>query len=99
MSLVNLEAINMIPQMMEKIDFLNMEIMKIKNHLEPKYDLTKRSGVMKFLKISDSTVSRYIESGIFIEGYHFYKEIKGKKSIITFVSGAIEEFKNTRKKK
>ena len=33
MSLVNLEAINMIPQMMEKIDFLNMEIMKIKNRI------------------------------------------------------------------
>lgn len=99
MSLVNIEAINLIPQMMEKIESLNLELVKIKNHLEPKYDLTKRSGIMKFLKISDSTVSRYIESGIFIEGYHFYKEIKGKKSIITFVSGAIEEFKNTRKKK
>lgn len=98
MSLVNLEAINMIPQMMEKIDFLNMEIMKIKNHLEPQYDLTKRAGVTKYLDVSNSTIERYIRKGIFKRGYHYNKELKGRKSIITFVSGAIEEFKKEKSK-
>ena len=76
MSLVNLEAINMIPQMMEKIDFLNMEIMKIKNHLEPQYDLTKRAGVIKYLDVSNSTIERYIRKGIFKRGYHYNKYIR-----------------------
>ena len=98
MSLVNLEAINMIPQMMEKIDFLNMEIMKIKNHLEPQYDLTKRAGVIKYLDVSNSTIERYIRKGIFIFFYHYNKELKGRKSIITFISGAIEEFKKEKSK-
>ncbi len=98
MSLVNLEAINMIPQMMEKIESLNLELMKIKNHLEPKYDLTKRAGVMSYLNISNSSIERYIREGIFIRGYHYHRELKQSKPIIRFVSGAIEEFKKEKSK-
>ena len=98
MSLINIEAINMIPQIMEKIESLNLQLTKINNHLEPKYDLTKRAGVMNYLNISNSTIERYIKEGIFIKGYHYHREIKQSKPIIRFVSGAIEEFKKEKTK-
>lgn len=41
---------------MEKIESLNLQLTKINNHLEPKYDLTKRAGVMNYLNISNSTI-------------------------------------------
>ena len=53
---------------------------------------------MKYLDISNSTVSKYIKEGTFKQGYHYHREIKGSKSIIIFVSGAIEEFKKEKTK-
>lgn len=98
MNLVNIESINLIPQMLEKLEQLNNQILELKQQLKPKYDLTKRSNVLKYLEISESTLSKYIREGILIQGYHFHRHIKNNKSIILYVSGAIEEFKKERNK-
>lgn len=93
MNSVNFNSINLIPEMVEQLKSLNREIELIKNHLEPKYNLTKRSGVLRYLDISESTLSKYIKEGILKQGYHYHRQIKNNKSIIIYVSGAIEEFK------
>ena len=43
-------------------------------------------------------ISLYLKNGTFREGYHFFKELKGSQSKITFVSGAIEEFKKSKER-
>ena len=61
--------------------------------------MTKQSGVLKYLEISESTLSKYRAIGELREGYHFHRELKGSKTIITYVSGAIEEYKREKPKK
>lgn len=98
MNLVDLNSINLIPQILKKIELVSFELSELKQQIRPEYDLSKRAGVMKYLDISNSTVSKYIKEGTFKQGYHYHREIKGSKSIIIFVSGAIEEFKKEKTK-
>ncbi|WP_418186583.1 hypothetical protein [Aliarcobacter lanthieri] len=98
MSLVDISTINLIPKVLEEMQNLKQDIQELKQQLQPEYNLSKRNGVLKYLNISDSTISKYIKEGTFKEGYHYYREIKGRKSIITYVSGAIEEFKKEKNK-
>ncbi|RBQ27606.1 hypothetical protein [Arcobacter sp. CECT 9188] len=95
---VDFASLGLIPKIFKKMESMENEILDLKQQLQPKYDLTKRAGVKAFLNISDSTISKYTKEGIFREGYHYYREIKGTKTIIIFVSGAIEEFKKSREK-
>lgn len=97
---VDLGVLALIPQIAKDIEALKKEHEKLKQYMAPPvYDLTKRSGVMEYLNISSSTIARYLSEGVLIEGYHFYRDIKGGKTKITFVSGAIEEFKKSKDKK
>ncbi|WP_418180781.1 hypothetical protein ACNSOL_01545 [Aliarcobacter lanthieri] len=98
MSAVDFSVLELIPEIMQKMEKMQTEISELKQQLNPKYNLTKRSGVMKYLDISDSTINKYIKDGIFKQGYHYHREIKNNKSIIIYVSGAIEEFKKERAK-
>lgn len=98
MSAVDFEVLKLIPEMLKEMQELKDEVIELRQHIKPKYDLTKRAGVMKYLNISDSTITKYLKEGTFREGYHFYRELKQSKSTITFVSGAIEEFKKEKEK-
>ena len=92
-------VLSLIPKIAESIEQLKKENEILRNHIEPqKYNLSKRADVRKFLGISDSTIAKYMREQIFKEGYHFFREIKGSKSIIIFVSGAIEEFKKSKER-
>ncbi|RBQ31405.1 hypothetical protein CRU92_06415 [Arcobacter sp. FW59] len=93
MSAVDFEVLKLIPKMLEKMESMQSELVELKQQLNPKYDLTKQSGVLKYLEISESTLAKYRKNGTFREGYHYHRELKQSKSIITYVSGAIEEFK------
>ena len=99
MSTVDFEVLKLIPKMMEEMQCLKQEVTELKQHIKPKYDLTKQSGVLKYLEISESTLSKYRATGALREGYHFHRELKGSKTIITYVSGAIEEYKREKPKK
>ena len=70
MSAVDFEVLKLIPKMMEEMQDLKKEVTELKQHIKPKYDLTKRDGVIKYLNVSNSTITRYISEGIFKEGYH-----------------------------
>ena len=98
MSAVDFEVLKLIPKMMEEMQYLKQEVTELKQHIKPKYDLTKRDGVIKYLNVSNSTITRYISEGIFKEGYHYHRELKNNTSKIIFVSGAIEEFKKEKTK-
>ena len=98
MSTVDFEVLKLIPKMMEEMQCLKQEVTELRQHIKPKYDLTKRAGVMAYLKVSNNTITRYISEGIFREGYHYHRELKNNTSKIIFVSGAIEEFKKEKTK-
>lgn len=98
MSAVNFDVLKQIPEMLEEIKELKKEVIELRQHIKPKYDLTKQSGVLKYLEISESTLAKYRKEGILRQGYHYHREIKGSKSTITYVSGAIEEFKKESQK-
>lgn len=98
MSAVDFDVLKEIPKIVEILAKFEQDLKDIKEKFNPQCDLTKRAGVMKYLDISNSTISKYIKEGTFKEGYHFHKNLKGKKTIIIYVSGAIEEFKKLRKK-
>ena len=98
MSAVDFEVLKLIPEMLKEMQELKDEVIELRQHIKPKYDLTKQSGVLKYLEISESTLSKYRATGALREGYHFHRELKGSKTIITYVSGAIEEFKKEKTK-
>lgn len=93
-----LEYLKYIPKLLEKIEALEKEIASIKDAVVPELDLTKRADVKKYLDISDSTIIRYIDNGIFKRGIHYTKTINGKKVKITFIESAIKEYKKNKNK-
>ncbi len=48
MSTVDFEVLKLIPKMMEEMQDLKKEVTELKQHIKPKYDLTKQSGVLKY---------------------------------------------------
>lgn len=98
MSAIDFSGLSLLPMMAKQIEELQKKLDEIKQEIKPKYDLTKRDGVIKYLDVSNSTITRYISEGIFIEGYHYHRELKNNASKIIFVSGAIEEFKKEKTK-
>ena len=95
---IDFSVLSLLPQIAESIEQLKKENEELKQHFNPKYDLTTRAGIRNYLEITDSTISLYLKNGTFREGYHFFKELKGSQSKITFVSGAIEEFKKSKER-
>lgn len=97
MSAVDFEVLKRIPDILKLMESMQEELHELKQYVKPKYDLTKRDGVLKYLDISESTLNKMINRDFrFKEGYHYIREIKNGKSIIKFVSGAIVEFKKER---
>ncbi len=56
MNLVDISAINLIPELVKNLHNLTLEIRKLKEQLNPKYDLTKRADILKYFNISESTL-------------------------------------------
>lgn len=98
MKSIDFTGLDLLPEMLNKIEHLENKLSSIEEHFKPTYDLSKRADVRKYLDKSESTLSRWIKEGVLREGYHYYRDLKGSKSIITFVSGAIEEFKKEKEK-
>ena len=98
MKSIDFTGLDLIPEVLNKIEILENKLSTITEYIKPTYDLSKRADVRKYLNKSESTLSRWIKEGELREGYHYYRDLKGSKSIITFVSGAIEEFKKEKTK-
>lgn len=93
MSAVDFEVLKRIPDILKLMESMQEELHELKQYVKPKYDLTKRDGVKKFLEIGDVTLSTMMKDGRLKQGVHFTKAIKGKKIRITFVEDAILDFK------
>lgn len=93
MSAVDFSVLTLIPQLVNQMQDLQNEVTKIKQHLSPKYDLTKRSGIKSFLEISDGTLNNMIKDGRFKQNVHYIKQIKGKKIMISFIEDGILAYK------
>lgn len=88
---IQLEHLDLLPQMMEEIKNIKKELQILKQSIQ--IDLTKRSGVKQYLNISDSTISVMMKDGRLKQNIHYIKEIKGNKTKITFIESAIKNLK------
>lgn len=95
-NILDFSSLELIPILLEKIESLEKEIKVIKDTVVPELDLTKRADIKKYLKITDCTISRYIDNGTFKRGVHYIKTINGKKAKITFIESAIKSFKENK---
>jgi len=84
-------------QMLEKMDEMNKRLINLEDKLIPKFNLTKRADVKKYLNISESTLNNMFKDGRLQIAKHYIKEIKGKKTKITFIESGILDFKEKKK--
>ena len=87
------ENLEQIPKLLIYLEEIKTKVERLENDLIPKLDLTKRSGVKKYLNISDSTIYQMMNDGRLKEGIHYKKTLKGKRVNIIFVESAIVNFK------
>jgi len=93
MSYEAFKNLEQIPKLLIYLEEIKIKVEKLEKDLIPKLDLTKRSGVKKYLNISDSTIYQMMNDGRFKEGIHYKKTLKGKRVNIIFVESAIVNFK------
>jgi len=98
-TIIDFSSLNYIQELKEEIQTIKEQLTRIEEYYKPKYDLTKRSEVLRFLEITDPTLNAYMKDGRFKENIHFKKEIKGKKIKITFVEDGILAFKQKKELK
>jgi len=98
-TIIDFSSLNYIQELKEEIQTIKEQLTRIEEYYKPKYNLTKRSEVLRFLEITDPTLNAYMKDGRFKENIHFIKEIKGKKIKITFVEDGILAFKQKKELK
>ena len=95
-NIVDFSNLDLIPKLLEKIEFLEQEIKVIRNAVVPELDLTKAKGVMAFLGISKSTLDRKIREGEIKKGVHFIQDGIGENR--RYIPTAIQEYKKNKNK-
>lgn len=88
------ENLELIPQLLEKLQILENKVNLLESNLIKPMDLTTRKNVKKYLDISESTLNNMFKDGRLKEGKHFIKHFNNNRSKIVFVESAIKEFKN-----
>lgn len=95
--IIDFELLELLPELLDELKKLTTKVTILENALIPKYDLTKRVGVLQFLHISESKLKVMMKDGRLKINIHFIREIKGNKSKITFIESGILEFKENTK--
>lgn len=95
---IDFSVLDKIPLLLEKIEVLTLKIETLEKELIPTLDLTTRSGVKKYLNISESSLSKKMQNQELINGIHYQREINGKKTKIIFVELAIIKYKKEKGK-
>lgn len=90
------ENLEQIPKLLVYLEEIKNKVERLEKNLIPKLDLTKRSGVKKYLNISDSTLYQMINDGRFKQNIHYKKSLNGKRVKILFVESAIVKFKENK---
>lgn len=91
--MLDFSSLELIPQLLKEIKYLNEQIEIIKQNVAPEHDLTTRAGVKSYLKISDGTIHNMLQDGRFKQNIHYTKQIKGKKIMISFIEDGILAYK------
>ncbi|WP_345993736.1 hypothetical protein [Sulfurimonas sp. HSL-1716] len=86
---VNFENLDLIPELLKKIEDLEIKIEKMSPPVNSKKD------VARVLDVTPRTVNNYITQGYLQEGVHFHR--KGAKMLV-FIESAILEFREQLKK-
>jgi hypothetical protein len=94
---IDFSVLEKIPLLLEKIESMDKEIKELKQELIPALDLTKRSGVKKYLGISESTLCNMMNDGRMKENIHYSRAINGEKTRISFIEVAILGLKRNKK--
>ena len=82
---IQFQYLELIPQLLKKINDLEDKITK---HMPPP---TSKKEVAKFLGVTPRTINNYMALGILKDGYHFYRK---SDRIIVFIESAIIEFRD-----
>jgi len=85
MELGVLQNLELLPVILDKVAEMEK---RMKKYAPP---VTTKKEVAKFLNKSQSTINRYMQLGLLVEGKHFYKK-NGK--ILVFIEDAIFEFRD-----
>jgi hypothetical protein len=93
MNLQAFENLEQIPMLLNYLEDIKIKVEKLEKDLVPKLDLTKRSGVKKYLNVSDSTLHVMMNDGRLKQGIHYNKTLNGNRVKIIFVESAIVNFK------
>jgi len=85
MNVTAFENLELIPDLLKKIEEMNERMRKFAP------PITRKKDVAKFLGKSERTINNYMSSGLLVEGYHyFHKNAK----IIVFDEDKILEFRD-----
>jgi hypothetical protein len=89
--LLDFSSLELIPQLLKEIKYLNEQIEIIKQNVVPELDLTKAKGVTAYLDISKSTLDRKIREGELKKGIHFTQDAIGENK--KYIPEAIKQYK------
>lgn len=90
-NVIDFSSLALIPLILEQNKELLNRVEKLEEILTPKIDLTKSKGVMLYLDISKSTLTRKIKDGEFKRGVHYIQAGIGENR--RFIPEAIKEYK------
>lgn len=79
------ENLELIPLLLNKIEIMEARMKKL---MPP---ITNKEEVAKFLGKSKSTINRYMQEGLLVEGIHFHRK---NGTILVFIEDAITDFRD-----
>lgn len=91
MSYESFKNLELLPELLEKIVFLEDKIKLLEKNLIKSPDLTKRKNVREYLDISESTLNNMFKDGRLKIGVHYHKTIEKGKIRVIFISEAIKK--------
>lgn len=91
MSYESFKNLDLLPELLEKLVFLEDKIKLLEKNLIKSPDLTKRKNVREYLDISESTLNNMFKDGRLKIGVHYHKTIEKGKIRVIFISEAIKK--------
>lgn len=91
MSYESFKNLDLLPELLEKLLFLEDKIKLLESNLIKTPDLTKRKNVREYLDISESTLNNMFKDGRLKIGVHYHKTIEKGKIRVIFISEAIKK--------
>lgn len=91
MSFESFKNLDLLPELLEKLVFLEDKIKLLERNLIKTPDLTKRKNVREYLEISESTLNNMFKDGRLKIGVHYHRTMEKGKIRVIFNSEAIKK--------